>query len=335
MWPILEVILISNCAVCWNCLWHFDTNNISLFLIIAVLVKIQSSNKWNQPVTNDQLSSKLNLVGTSETTRATSKSKKEKEDLRFNQWLAGLIDGDGSLLISKSGYSSCEITVHLADERILRIIQNKLGGSIKARSGVKAIRWRLYNRLGMLDLINRINGYIRHTNRLIQLNYVCTLLNIELKSPDILNNKHAWFSGFFDACGKVDLKNNKNKPELILIVTNKLYANIVHFVSVFGGEIYFNKGRNGYYIWTLKTNEQLSNFKEYVRNCPLQSVVRNRFFLIKEFNRVISLEAYKAPEGTLIRKSWLMFKNKFNLQRDIHSSSRQVISVNNNKIIIK
>jgi hypothetical protein len=249
MWPILLVILNLNCAVCWDYLGNFDTNNISLFLVIAVLVKIQFSNKSNQPVTNDKRKHFFNLVGTSETTRATSKSKKEKEEIRFNQWLAGLIDGDGSFLVSKSGYSSCEITVALADERILRIIQNKLGGSIKARAGVKAIRWRLHNRSGMLDLTNRINGYIRHTNRLIQLNYVCALLNIEIKSPDILHNKHAWFSGFFDADGTIGfyLKGSDSNPQLTLSVTNKFYSDVVHFKMIFGGEIYFDKGHNGAY----------------------------------------------------------------------------------------
>jgi len=44
------------------------------------------------------------------------------------------------LLVSKAGYSSCDITVDQVDERMLRIIQNKLGGAIKPRSGVKAIR---------------------------------------------------------------------------------------------------------------------------------------------------------------------------------------------------
>lgn len=125
-----------NCAVCWDPLGSLDTNSISLILALAVLVKVPQNRKGNQPVTNGRkyLS---HLVGTSETTRATSYGKKET---RFNQWLAGLIDGDGSLLISKSGYSSCEITVALADERMLRIIQNKLGGAIKPRSGVQAIR---------------------------------------------------------------------------------------------------------------------------------------------------------------------------------------------------
>lgn len=102
------------------------------------MVKISQIRKWNQPVTNDRSYSSY-LVGTSETTRATPFGLKET---RFNQWLAGLIDGDGCLLVSKAaaaaaaGYPSCEITVALADERMLRIIQNKLGGSIKPRSGV-------------------------------------------------------------------------------------------------------------------------------------------------------------------------------------------------------
>lgn len=112
------------------------TNIVSLGLSLAVLVKNPGIRMWNQPVTNDR-SYSSHLVGTSETTRATSFGSNET---RFNQWLAGLIDGDGSLQVSKAGYSSCEITVALADERMLRIIQNKLGGSIKPRSGVQAIR---------------------------------------------------------------------------------------------------------------------------------------------------------------------------------------------------
>lgn len=151
--------------------------------------------------------------------------------------------------VSKAGYSSCEITVALADERMLRIIQNKLGGSIKPRSGVQAIRWRLHNRTGMLELINRINGYIRHSSRLLQLNRVCTVLNVELLKADTLHNKHGWFAGFFDADGTIGyyLKGNNNQPQLTLSVTNKLYFDVVHFVSYFAGAIYFDKAQNGYY----------------------------------------------------------------------------------------
>jgi len=221
------------------------TNIVSLGLSLAVLVKNPGIRMWNQPVTNDR-SYSSHLVGTSETTRATSFCSKET---RFNQWLAGLIDGDGSLQVSKAGYSSCEITVALADERMLRIIQNKLGGSIKPRSGVQAIRWRLHNRSGMLELINRVNGYIRHSSRLVQLNRVCALLSVKLLSPYTLHNKHGWFAGFFDADGTIGyyFKGNNNQPQLTLSVTNKLYVDVVHFMTYFGGAIYFDKAQNGYY----------------------------------------------------------------------------------------
>jgi LAGLIDADG endonuclease len=101
-----------------------------------------------------------------------------------------LIDGDGSLLISKQGYITCEITMSLSDEYALRYIQNKLGGSIKLRSGAKALRYRLHNKEGIINLINRINGKIRHSARLKQLNLLCTKLNIQLLFPDNLHYNH-------------------------------------------------------------------------------------------------------------------------------------------------
>ena len=111
------------------------------------------------------------LVGTSETTR--SLSSKCSNDKHWNEWLAGLIDGEGSLLISKSGYISCEITMALPDEHVLFIIKQKLGGSIKLRSAAKAVRYRLHNKNGIIELINRINGNIRQTSRLKQLESIC------------------------------------------------------------------------------------------------------------------------------------------------------------------
>lgn len=41
----------------------------------------------------------------------------------------------------------------------------------------------LHNRAGMIDLITRINGHIRNTVRLPQLELVCRNLNIEIIQP--------------------------------------------------------------------------------------------------------------------------------------------------------
>jgi hypothetical protein len=78
----------------------------------------------------------------------------------------------------------------LYDEYALRFIQNKLGGSIKLRSGAKAVRYRLHNKKGIVDLVNRINGKIRHSARLKQLNLLCAKLGIQLLLPDKLHYSH-------------------------------------------------------------------------------------------------------------------------------------------------
>jgi hypothetical protein len=60
-----------NSAICWKDLLLSDTNDISLDLFTAVLVKTPINLQSNQQVTKDRRYSS-NLVETSETTRATS-----------------------------------------------------------------------------------------------------------------------------------------------------------------------------------------------------------------------------------------------------------------------
>jgi len=79
----------------------------------------------------------------------------------------------------------------LQDEHALAIIKQKLGGSIKLRSGVKGLRYRLHNKKGMIELINRINGKIRHTSRVKQLESICSNLNIRIIYPKVISINNA------------------------------------------------------------------------------------------------------------------------------------------------
>lgn len=73
---------------------------------------------------------KTNLLNTIPVFNAT--------EIAWNQWLAGIIDGDGYLAIQTSNnVAVCEITMPLEDEALLFQIKQKLGGSIKPRSGAK------------------------------------------------------------------------------------------------------------------------------------------------------------------------------------------------------
>ncbi|KAL0308125.1 UNVERIFIED_CONTAM: Cytochrome c oxidase subunit [Sesamum angustifolium] len=167
-WPFSDSNLNTHCAICWDCL----LNGTPTMFISGFIVKPRSSkNGVSKTQSAGNQRHKSSLVGTSETTCATTYPKS------FCEWLAGIIDGDGSLQVSKQGYASLEITMGLEDLPLLRYIQHMLGGSIKMRSGAKAYRYRLHNQLGFFDadgtigiaMKNRLPQLsIRVTNKLLQ-----------------------------------------------------------------------------------------------------------------------------------------------------------------------
>jgi hypothetical protein len=71
----------------------------------------------------------------------------------------------------------------IRDEHALQTIKNVYGGSIKLRSGANALRYRLHHKSGLLNLINDVNGQIRNSNRLVQLNKICNKYELKLIYP--------------------------------------------------------------------------------------------------------------------------------------------------------
>jgi ubiquinol-cytochrome c reductase cytochrome b subunit len=305
-WPNLKSILDTYCAICWVGLKCESTNNIS-HLTHAFIVKIRHIHRLNQQVTKYRRNSSY-LIGTSEATRATLFSK----ETCFNQWLSGLIDGAGSLHVGKKGCVSCEITVALHDERMLRIVQNKLGGSIKLRSGAKALRWRLHNKPGMINLIDRINGEIRHNKRSLQLKSVCATLESDFIKPCKLKKNNAWFAGFFDADGNVGYHLENGVPQLTISVTNKFESDLEPFRKHLGGNIGFCKGQNGHNKWSIQSKSDIMKFINYTKVYRPKSVKLHKLHLVKKYYLLVRLEAYKRPEENNLYKAWLDFQDKWN-----------------------
>jgi len=108
---------------------------------------------------------------------------KEESAVRFNQWLAGLIDGDGCFFLSKKGYASLEIVTELRDRRCLHEIKQAFGGAVQLRAGNNHLRYRLHNRVGLLKLIAAVNGHIRNPVRLAQLNKICVKYEVPILFP--------------------------------------------------------------------------------------------------------------------------------------------------------
>lgn len=232
---------------------------------------------------------------------------------KFNEWLAGLIDGDGYFGITSKKYPNCEITLDLKDEKTLRQIQNKFGGSIKLRNGINAIRYRLHNKEGIIKLINAVNGNIRNSKRLVQFNQVCNLLNIKVIPPIDLNIDNAWFIGFFDADGTITYSLKNNNPQLTISVTNKYYIDVKYFKDVLGGNIYFDKAQNGYFKWSIQSKKDILYFKDnYIKNNPSRTKKINRLLLINTYYKLKDIKAYKEDINSCLYKAWLKFNEKWN-----------------------
>ncbi|CAK9442404.1 unnamed protein product, partial (mitochondrion) [Lodderomyces beijingensis] len=319
MWPLNENLsqqTISEEFV----LYLLGTIIISCTLMYTDIVKILKIYD-NSQVTN-ALST---LVGTSEAIRllntksihnlnssykhASNPTILRRED-KFKQWLAGLIDGDGCFLLSKKGYASLEITMDLRDERALQAVKNVYGGSIKLRSGVSALRYRLHHKKGLLNLINDVNGHIRNPIRLIQLNYICVKYNLTLKYSEKLTLDNGWLSGFFDADGSITI--NSSNWQLSIGAAQKTSEILTPLVELFGGYLYIDRGGQGSFKWYVSNKQDILNLIEYFKIYPSRSAKNKRLHLVPKLYELKDMKAHIAPSDSLLAKSWDTFMNKWN-----------------------
>lgn len=260
-------------------------------------------------------------VGTSEAIRLlnieTKLSQNTGENKKWSEWLAGLIDGDGTFQLSKKGYASLEITMDIRDEHALQIIKNVYGGSIKLRSGANALRYRLHHKAGLLKLINDINGLIRNSNRLVQLEKICHKYDLRLIYPDKLTYDSGWFSGFFDSDGTVTI--NKTNTQLSISVSQKTQELLQPLVELYGGNIYIDRGSSQSFKWYITKREDILKLIEYFKIHPSRSAKNNRLHLIPKYFELRDLKAHKAMPGTLLAKSWQYFYTKWLKYENVNS----------------
>jgi len=230
-------------------------------------------------------------------------------DNSFNEWLAGLIDGDGCFLLSKKGYASLEIVMELRDQHCLYKIKQKFCGSIQLRTGKNHLRYRLHDKKGLLSLIYAVNGLIRNPTRLLQLGRICDKYQIELIQPNPLTYNNGWLSGFLDSDGSVYL--NLQSDQIFITASQKNKYLLDPLKELYGGEIYI-QSKLGAFKWTLYKKEEIHNFrKNYLKVYPLKSGKQFRINLLDKYYELRLLKAHLAPENSLLGKSWKQFLDKW------------------------
>jgi Cytochrome C and Quinol oxidase polypeptide I/LAGLIDADG endonuclease len=195
--PVLAgiiIVLALNLAIRWKYFFIYiiesqsagnliDFNHLGIFreytpeVICCRKSKIFSSNKSYNYLTKANYSSSL-------------KFPKEPEiENKFQNYLTGLIEGDGTIIVPKTersekgkiNYPSIQIVFHLKDLPLALLIQKNLGvGSLQRKKGVNAYILYINDQKGILNLVNLLNGNMRTPK-------IYSLFNL----IDWLNNKNS------------------------------------------------------------------------------------------------------------------------------------------------
>lgn len=234
------------------------------------------------------------------------KSEKENKNksLFFNQWLAGLIDGNGQFTLAKNGYSSCTITMKANDIKVLNIIKNKFGGNIKPIASSNSIRYKLRHKKGLILLINSVKGELRNPSKFWQMSKLCKKYELEFYEVGSLTFNNGWFSGLLDSNGSIYY--DKKSQQISIRISSKNSYMLELLREQYGGKVKLLHSKEGYQYIIYRKKELIELVNSYFTKFPLNSKKEKRILLIKEFYNVIiykdSIENYN---------KWINFKEKW------------------------
>jgi len=341
--PVLagKVLPALNLANCWKEIYLFIISSSAGCLFNYKLLRIfrDSAPKfvclnYHLDIDRKFFSIKRNLLFNNNTTN-------EEFDNRFSSYLAGLIEGDGTIIVPKTErspkgdlyYPSIQILFDSRDFPLALILQSKLNhGSISKRKGSNAYVLTINKLEGILLIANVINGYMRTPkiyalHRLIDWLNSRFDLNIEKKNKDISNiDSNSWLAGFIDADGhfsvrttlgskypKIECKfeltqrqndhNNENNLEYLSL--------IAEFLSSTVKETRMNKPKPEYRVRTTNVN---SNFilVKYLEKYPLYS---SKYLNYKDWIKVLSYFEAKNHTKPESIKAIVEIKSQMNNER--------------------
>ena len=144
----------------------------------------------------------------------TNKNSKNLNKSLFSYYFTGLIEGDGTIVTSKTlrspkgklNYPAIQIVFHLKDLPLALLVQKELGvGSLSRKKGVNAYILTINSYEGIFFIISLINGNMR-TPKIHSLNTLINFLN-QTKGTNIEKypvsieplSSNPWLSGFIEA----------------------------------------------------------------------------------------------------------------------------------------
>nr|YP_009184939.1 putative LAGLIDADG homing endonuclease [Hafniomonas laevis]ALO63083.1 putative LAGLIDADG homing endonuclease [Hafniomonas laevis] len=258
-------------------------------------------------------------------------------DDKWNEWFAGLLDGDGYFYISKTKEVSLEITTHITDARLLTHVKDKLGGgSLKPRSNSQSIRYRVKAKNIIQNVLLRVNGHLRNQNRLRQFREACRLFQLESLNPSALSPTSPYIAGLIDSDGTIAMNVSATTAELATVagvegrIQRLIYArgshqvrltiasvdkaNIEFLVQTYKlGTIYTippkpkSKAKLMQYHWVIRKESDFLAMYQALRNFPLKSVKMHRIRLLPIYFKYKQLKYHLRNPDEVEFKLWEKF----------------------------
>jgi Cytochrome C and Quinol oxidase polypeptide I/LAGLIDADG endonuclease len=214
--PVLAGELLPpalNSAICWKLFYFNETQSAGNLLDLNLL-------RIFRDYTPELIC--CNILPISQIKLNNNLNYKDLSNFKLSSYLAGLIEGDGTIIVPKTersvkgkiNYPSIQIIFNLKDLPLALMIQKELKfGSITRKKGVNAYIYSINNLEGLLKLTSLINGNMR-TPKIYALNNLIDWLNIKFKGINIPKNfinispldSNAWLSGFIEADGHFSVR---------------------------------------------------------------------------------------------------------------------------------
>lgn len=208
---------------------------------IILLNSENNDTKYNSNKELSNIQSAENWKGFSETARQLP----EKEDSKFWNWFAGVIDGDGNFdvrivkekssalspTINKRVLKQIRIKLHNRDIRILRRIQDFLHiGRIRANKNKSYSTYIVSTKEDMKYIIKNVNGLIRL--KVPSFKEACFLYNIKyLQANYNIGLYDPYFAGLIDTEGRIVFNYAHNRIECNLEFQKNEYTSLLNFDS--------------------------------------------------------------------------------------------------------
>jgi hypothetical protein len=168
-------------------------------------------------------------------------------------YLAGLIEGDGSIIVpvwfpGSTRRPFIKVCFNIIDKPLADFLQSKLGGVIKVNDKCTYVEWIVNSQTDVLTICELVNGLFR-TPKIEALHRLIIYFNskyntkLELKPLDNSSfDTNAWLSGFTDADGNFSLYMTPRKNCFRVQMSFRIELKQVHSKHVldsFGGISYF------------------------------------------------------------------------------------------------